>query len=371
MAKKELNAVFESGPMGVVASNVDKANHIVKHVKILGKTSKNGRDYSGVINGKTATAYENAKVYVGHPDKPGQSRNGKYGERIARVRNAVAEADGIYGDLHLNPEHPLTKSFMWEAENDPTSAGLSHHADLVYRDRNQSAVESIENVKSVDIVDSPATTNGIFESENPVKTLKQVLESLPADHKARAVFEEVMAGDAGMAAVSVDTPAGAKDDDQIAAAFKSMLTSVIDDESLDDSGKLKKMKDILSAKAKLTGKPAEKKDPPADDAKSEAKTESVEELRNRINRVERENEARKLAGKEGIVLEDIDIKAVCALESVEDRTAFIKRLPKPVVESKGSPPPKPAKSGSAATFESVEEPQTFKSNEDRLAFLRG
>jgi len=370
MAKKELNAVFESGPMGVVASNVDKANHVVKHVKILGKTSKNGRDYSGVINGKTATAYENAKVYVGHPDKPGQSRNGKYGERIARVRNAVAEADGIYGDLHLNPEHPLTKSFMWEAENDPTSAGLSHHADLVYRDRNQSAVESIENVKSVDIVDSPATTNGIFESENPVKTFKQVLESLPADNKIKAVFEEMMAGDAAMGALPVDAPVGGQADDQIKAAFRSAVTAAFDDDSLDSKATLAKIKSILGAYDKLNDK-GEKKEPAAVEKKDEPAKESVDDKLARLTRLERENEARRLAVTENVKLEDIDIKAVCALESADDRAAFVKRLPKAAVESKSNPPPKPPKSGSVTALESAEEPPTFKSNEDRLAFLRG
>jgi hypothetical protein len=369
MAKKELNAVFESGSMGVASANVDETGHVIKHAKILGKTSINNRDYGPAINPKALTAYEGAPVFAGHVGKPGQSRNGSYGDRIGTIRSPSIEADGLYGNIHYNPEHPLAKSLVWEAKNEPKNLGLSHHADLAYRDRNQSIVESIEHVHSVDLVNRPATTNGLFESENPVKTFKQVLESLPADNTFKAVFEEMMAGDSAMAAMPVDAPVGGQADDQIKAAFRSAVTAAFDDDSLDSKATLAKIKSILGAYDKLNDK-GEKKEPPAVE-KTDAKTESVDEKLARLTRLERENEARRLAVTENVKLEDIDIKAVCALMSADDRAAFVKRLPKVAVESKGSPPPKPAKSGSAATFESAEEPQTFKSNEDRLAFLRG
>lgn len=367
---KKTNAVFESGPMGIVAANVDMAGHVVKHVKILGATSKNGRDYSKVINAKTAAIYENVKVYTGHPDKPGQSRNGTYGHCIARVRNAVAEADGIYGDLRMNPEHPLTKAFMWEAANDPAAAGLSHHADLVYSDQRQTAVESIAHAKSVDIVDSPATTNGIFESENPVKTLKQVLEALPADTHGKSALEEVMAGSPAMADLPVDAPVGGSSDDAIKAAFRAAIVAKFDDDGLDAKGTVAAIKDIVTSYYKLTEKPAEKPaDKPAEKP-AEAKTESVEA---KLARLERTEEVRTIAEAAEVKLTPVQLKAAVALEAA-DAEAFIKSLPKPVVEAVKGGATKPKQSGSVLENESTVDtsgvPASGKAA-DTIAFLRG
>lgn len=365
---KKSATVFESGSMGVAVANVDETNHVIKHVKLLGKTSINHRDYAPAIKPAVLGAYENAPVFAGHVKQPGQSRNGNYGDRVGTIRGASIEADGLYGNLHYNPEHPLAKAIVWEAKNEPKNLGLSHHADLAYRDHKQSIVESIEHVYSVDLVNRPATTNGLFESENPVKTFKQVLESLPVDNKIRAVFEEMMAGDTSMGALPVDAPVGGQADDQIKAAFRSAVTAAFDDDSLDSKATLTKIKSILGAYDKLNDKGSEKKDPPAGDPpKSEAKTESVEA---KLARLERTEEVRTVAEAAGIKLEPMHLKAAIALESAEDRKAFVESLPKPAAAATTTVT-KPVRSGSIAALESAEGPPAFKDNEARLAFLRG
>ena len=365
---KKSATVFESGSMGVAVANVDETNHVIKHVKLLGKTSINHRDYTPAINPKVLKAYENAPVFAGHVKQPGQTRNGSYGDRIGSIRGASIEADGLYGNLHYNPEHPLAKGLVWEAKNEPTNLGLSHHADLAYRDSKQSIVESIEHVYSVDLVNRPATTNGLFESENPVKTLKQVLESLPADTHGKSALEEVMAGSPAMADLPVDAPVGGQADDQIKAAFRSAVTAAFDDDSLDSKATLTKIKSILGAYDKLNDKGSEKKDPPADPPKKEeAKTESVEA---KLARLERTEEVRTVAEAAGIKLEPMHLKAAIALESAEDRKAFVESLPKPAAAATTTVT-KPARSGSIAALESAEGPPAFKDNEARLAFLRG
>lgn len=348
---KQLKTVFESGSMKVAAANVDEAAHIIKHVKILGKESVNGRDYSRVITPKTSAMYEGASVYIGHVKNANESRSSNYGDRIGTIRNPVAESDGIYGDLHYNPKHPIAEAFVYDAKNSPTNLGLSHHADLVMSNAGKkNIVESIEKVHSVDLVNRPATNNGLFESEQPMpKTLKQVLESLPKETFGKSVLEDMMAGGAVSPEMPVDAEVGGSADGQIKAAFRSAVIAAFDDESLDTKATLAKMKDILTAYDKLTAKADAK---PADTASggggdpANPAQESVDQKLARLTRLERENEARRLAVTEGVKLEDIDIKAVCALESADDRTAFVKRLPKVEAKEGAAPPPKPARSSS-------------------------
>lgn len=52
------------------------------------------------------------------------------------------------------------------AQRNPRRFGLSHHAEgRVVQRQGKSVVESIESVKSVDLVQSPATNQGLFESQ--------------------------------------------------------------------------------------------------------------------------------------------------------------------------------------------------------------
>src|SRR5439155_13930007 len=113
-------------------------------------------------------------------------------------------------------------------------------------------VESIEKVRSVDVVQNPATNAGLFESEERKMSTRTVQEVFQ-EHDARlsTLFED---GDlSGYAGAPVEVSPAASGDDQVAAAFKSMIGSVLDDTSLDLKAKLSRIRAILKAQDKLTG----------------------------------------------------------------------------------------------------------------------
>lgn len=370
MKTKSRNTVTEfSCCFEAVASNVDTENFVIKHVKLIGPISRNGRVYPPEVLKKAAPLYEGATVYQGHPSDANQRRSSTYGEGMGLVRSPAFEGDSLYGDVHLNPEHPRSKQAIWDAKNS-TKVGLSHHADLITTKRDGKVyVESIEAVHSVDIVNRPATTKNFFESENHVKTLKQLIEAQEAKSESRTILEDMMAGGAP-ADMPVDVADGSSSDSAIKAAFKAAIGAKFDDDSLDYKATLAAIKSILQAYDKLSSKPAEKAD---DEPKDEQKTESLEA---KVARLERTEEARKLADKEGVKLEESDIAIVVALESADHRAAFVKRLPKVAAkEGKGGNVNRPGSSPGINTTTETESLDTANvpkpgNPADTISFLR-
>jgi hypothetical protein len=78
------------------------------------------------------------------------------------------ESDGLYGDLHFLKSHPMAEQVCEIAWRNQSQMGFSHNAVVrESRDRSRGGevvFEAIERVRSVDVVCSPATTSGIFES---------------------------------------------------------------------------------------------------------------------------------------------------------------------------------------------------------------
>ena len=146
--------------------NIDKENGVVSGVKILGVKSRNNRIYPIETLRDAAPLYENAKVNVNHPDgSPTESR--KYQDRVGSIKNVTVQENGLYGDFHFNPKHPLAEQMLWDAERAPENFGFSHNVEAVVRLENGAqVVDKIVRVRSVDLVADPATTSGLFESES-------------------------------------------------------------------------------------------------------------------------------------------------------------------------------------------------------------
>ena len=141
---------------------VDRARGIIPGVKLLGRVSKKGREYPPAVMAKALPLYEGMRVNVDHVD-PGQHRSLR--DRIGLVKNVTLKEDGLYGDFHFNPKHPLAEQIAWDAENAPQNLGFSHDTRGGSRNQNgKVVVESIDTVLSVDLVANPATTTGLFES---------------------------------------------------------------------------------------------------------------------------------------------------------------------------------------------------------------
>ena len=144
---------------------IDKENGVVSGVKILGVKSRNNRIYPLETLRDAAPLYENAKVNVNHPDgSPNESR--KYQDRVGSIKNVTLQENGLYGDFHFNPKHPLAEQMLWDAEKAPENFGFSHNVEAVVRLENGAqVVDKIVRVRSVDLVADPATTSGLFESQ--------------------------------------------------------------------------------------------------------------------------------------------------------------------------------------------------------------
>lgn len=143
---------------------VDRTAGIIRGVKLLGLSSRNGRRYRESALADAAGLYEGAKVNVNHPKgHPLSPRD--YQERLGEIRGVEFRAgEGLFGDLHFNPKHALSEQLMWDAEHAPQNVGLSHNVlARTSREGDETAVEAITKVQSIDLVADPATTAGLFE----------------------------------------------------------------------------------------------------------------------------------------------------------------------------------------------------------------
>lgn len=147
------------------AGRVDRQNHIIRNVKIVGTESKNGYHYSPEALREGVSLYEGVSVNISHPRRDEVALDRSILESPGWLSNVRYEIDGLYGDLNLFESHPSTQLIMEKAEKNPTGFGLSHNADgHRERVRGQLTITKLSRVRSVDIVGVPATTAGIFES---------------------------------------------------------------------------------------------------------------------------------------------------------------------------------------------------------------
>lgn len=166
-------------------------NGVLKGVKLLGLRSKNRRNYDTEGVRKSApVALESARVYIDHPSDPTKPRS--YSEAFGVVTAyEYREGKGHFGTLKFNPEHVLAKQFIWDVKNNPKGMGMSINGKIRQADRRDSrgdvVVEAIEEIRSVDLVTRPGTATGIFESEEDIMKIEDILgnEDLMKQLKAK------------------------------------------------------------------------------------------------------------------------------------------------------------------------------------------
>jgi hypothetical protein len=145
---------------------VDRTAGVIRGVKLLGLRSKNGRRYRENALSEAAALYEGAKVNINHPKgHPLSPRD--YQDRLGVISGVeFRPQQGLFGDLHFNPKHALSEQLMWDAENASQNVGLSHNVlARTAREGDETVVEAITKVQSIDLVADPATTRGLFEQE--------------------------------------------------------------------------------------------------------------------------------------------------------------------------------------------------------------
>src|SRR5690242_18740135 len=170
---------------------VDREQGVIRGVKLLGLTSRNGRRYLEAALAEAIALYEGAKVNINHPKgHPLSPRD--YQDRLGVVRGVqFRSGDGLFGDLHFNPRHALSEQLVWDAEHAPQNVGMSHN--VLARTKKvgeETVVEAITNVQSIDLVADPATTSGLYEHANDAATIDAAaIDSI--EQESQLTFESV------------------------------------------------------------------------------------------------------------------------------------------------------------------------------------
>lgn len=153
---------------------VDRVEGVIRGVKLLGLASRNGRRYREDALTKAVGLYEGAKVNINHPKgHPLSPRD--YQDRLGVVRGVQFRAgEGLFGNLHFNPKHALSEQLVWDAEHAPQNVGMSHNVlARTTQSGDETVVEAITKVQSIDLVADPATTSGLYEHAEDRKPSSQ------------------------------------------------------------------------------------------------------------------------------------------------------------------------------------------------------
>lgn len=247
-----------------LASKASAAGPVVKNVKVLGITSRNGREYPLPVMQKARALYEGKPVNLDHP-KANQTER-EFCERFGRIHNVRLGKDGLYADMTYNPAHPYAQAFTWWVKNDPTAVGLSHNATArIQRNREgKDEVTEILDVESVDLVADPATTKGLMESLQKVKE-----QSMYGDEDKKVDGKPVLEeGPDGMAEM-LDQPKGEGAGDGWSDHLGQLILKILADGKMDHAAKKSKIMNAL--------KLIEDEAPAAADPASEPVTEEEEE----------------------------------------------------------------------------------------------
>jgi hypothetical protein len=179
-----------------VSLRVDRGGGVLRGVKLIGLESLNGRRYRPAALSAAVSLYEGAKVNVNHP-KDGPLAPRDYRDRLGVIRQVEFRPDeGLFGNLHYNPKHAVAEQLAWDAEHNPRNVGFSHNVlARLTRDGEQTVVEAITHVQSVDLVADPAATQGLFEetattAEPGQGATEAELARLNAELQEAAVREE-------------------------------------------------------------------------------------------------------------------------------------------------------------------------------------
>lgn len=167
--EKQLETLQEFTDSRGVDLRIDREAGVLTGVKLLGLSSRNGRTYREAALEQAMPLYEEARVNVNHP-KEGPLAPRDYQDRLGTIRGVEFRAsEGLFGNLHFNPRHALAEQLVWDAEHNPRNVGFSHNVQArTSRTDAGLVVEEITRVQSVDLVADPATTQGLFEQQEPV-----------------------------------------------------------------------------------------------------------------------------------------------------------------------------------------------------------
>lgn len=276
---------------------IDEESGIIRGVRILGLESKNGRDYLREAVTAAIQLYEGAKVYLDHERDESPDRRNV--ERWGKLQSVTQVADGgLIGDLAYLKSHPMTESIL-EAIKRFGDFGLSQDASgTMSKKDGKPVVDEIREVHSVDLVQGPATTQSLFESESrpmKVKLLKALRENSEIPHAedilSRLMEMEIPGQDMEEMEMEVDQEVMEMDDGTYAidSAFRAAMIAILDAEDLSTDERMDKLRKLLDVKTEVVD--GEQVTEQEGDEEEEVQESELKELKNELKQL-REEKAR-------------------------------------------------------------------------------
>jgi len=320
--------------------SVDREAGVIRGVRVLGSDSKNGRRYTDKAMGEARELYEGRRVNLDHPSPQNAATDRPVVDTFGVLKDCRIKEGAVFADLHYLSSHPYAEFLLERAEKMPETFGLSHNADGIVSPQKDGTliVESVVEVYSVDLVGTPATNSGLFESvaakePKPMKAITLLRKNArhPVADRLLKLFEqegeapeaaEAVAMDAEVAAEEVAAVEEASPEEQVDMAFKAMVLKIVEDSSLDAAAKIEKIGALLTKQEEVQAAVA---DAGAEaGGGSEEVAESARILRRmsrKLDRLEKRDTARSLLEEHGLLGIDADRRAL--LEQQADETAML------------------------------------------------
>ena len=163
-AEESVKGTVEFGTEFLEAT-FDKENIKINGVVLLNTQSSNNREYTRECMMGAVKLFEGVKAYVNHPSTE-ETKTGRRDVRnlAGKYINARFSEGKIRADF-IGLPNENGKLYLDIAKTMPDIAGNSQHAEGKFRiSGGKQIVESLERVRSVDLVAEPAATAGMFES---------------------------------------------------------------------------------------------------------------------------------------------------------------------------------------------------------------
>lgn len=193
------------------ARGTDAVGGRVFRVRIVAAgVSKNKRRYTESVLRKAAPLYEGAAAYDHHRTDE-ELRTSTINGLVGHYRNVEAQADGVYGDLHLLPSashaaEALDAAIASQAAGLPSLVGISHDVRATFKtvvsggERLQEATQ-IVSVDSADIVAKPSAGGLAVRAVAGGEDINEEESDVPTPAEIIAAFKE--ASDEDLAAAGL------------------------------------------------------------------------------------------------------------------------------------------------------------------------
>ena len=306
------------GPLPVGKPRVDREAGVIYAVRVCGVSSDNSRVYPPDVLKKAIPLYEQVKVRMNHPKRPLDDRD--VSDTLGWLENVRQGDDGaLYADLHFLHSHPYAEALCEVAERNPSLVGLSHNADGQGREdeRGRFVIQEIQAVRSVDLVDRPATSESIFESKEtpmPQTTLRQLIEA----SKAKPLFKrllEMPEDEMPPLDMPMDAPPEAPVEGDWKADLVAAIGKLVSSENEEDHKLAQKVMAMLKPQAVA---------PPEEIITEEDESEEKDDEEKEEEKMESRRKAKRAAGT--VTLTEDKAKRLCKLASVPADAELLEAL---------------------------------------------